>query len=147
MDKNLGRPSVMCLETIAPGCLKRQPSPNDRPEYSDVEDTQNPKKQGPPKYSDDQRIAILYLHIMLEMQWDKALKVFKTKYPGERTVQGLQSEAYRYMDEWNMVKARQESSHTRKKKNKTIFRKKIAEKKKNDLLKELEKAFGSAKTT
>src|SRR5438552_3781155 len=37
---------VMCLNTIAPGCLEGQPSPNDRSKYNEVENSQNSNIQG-----------------------------------------------------------------------------------------------------
>ncbi|KAF2182674.1 hypothetical protein K469DRAFT_690775 [Zopfia rhizophila CBS 207.26] len=191
MDRNIYQRSnlnKMHLEIIAPGCLGGQPSPNDRPEYSNDENTQNPKKEGQPssqdrpeygddentqnpniqgqpsskdrpeysddenmqnpkkegpqKYSNDEKIAILYLHIMAEMQWDRALNAFQKKYGGKRTVQGLQSEAYRYMKDWGMVQARDgsKSKKERKTENKKKFRQKFGK-----VLADLEKEFGSPK--
>ncbi|KAF2187272.1 hypothetical protein K469DRAFT_110730 [Zopfia rhizophila CBS 207.26] len=114
------------------------PSARESPEY-ELDQSSNER----PKYSSEQKVVIMYLHVMLDLQWERAREAYKGRHGGDRTVQGLQSEAYRIMKEWNMVQARQgNDTRERKAKNKQIFRQQIEKMKERELVRELERTFG-----
>ncbi|ORX92597.1 hypothetical protein BCR34DRAFT_647924, partial [Clohesyomyces aquaticus] len=102
---------------------------------------QNPNDRT--QYTNEQPIAILYLHVMLELTWNQATAAYRARYRDNRTVQGLQAKVYRMMSEWGLVHARQsENTKARKASNKEAFRRRFRELNKENLLRVLEKIFG-----
>lgn len=124
----------------------------------DIQGDVSGKSNHRPKYSWDEKIVILYLHVVLNYSWKAVAEQFLSYQDGKghkqrgprratkRTISGLQSEAYRLFSckEWNLVKRRTHSSgENRDVTNKNRFWQRVKMMKKEDFLKELEEKFNS----
>lgn len=111
-----------------------------------------------PKYTLDEKIMLLYLHVVLEHSWKVVAEQFFSYKDREgqkpigsegatkRTISGLQSEAYRLFGckEWNLIKRRKSiPGEKRDAINKSRFRQKVKLMKKESFVKRLEEKFKS----
>lgn len=126
-----------------------------------TEDTQGDmcgRNNSRPKYTLDEKIMLLYLHVVLEHSWKVVAEQFFSYKDREgqkpmgsegttkRTISGLQSEAYRLFGckEWNLIKRRKSiPGGNRDAINKNRFRQKVKLMKKEGFVKRLEEKFKS----
>jgi len=125
-----------------------------------TEDTQDTcgRSNSRPKYTLDEKIMLLYLHVVLDHSWKVVAEQFFSYRDGEgqepigsggttkRTISGLQSEVYRLFGckEWNLIKRRKSvTGEDRDATNKKRFRQKVKLMKKESFVKRLEEKFKS----
>lgn len=111
-----------------------------------------------PKYTLDEKIMLLYLHVVLDHSWkvvaeqffwykdSEGQKPIGSEGTTKRTISGLQSEAYRLFSckEWNLIKRRTSiTGGERDAINKNRFRQKVKLMKKEGFVKRLEEKFKS----
>lgn len=126
-----------------------------------TEDTQSDtcgRNNSRPKYTLDDKIALLYLHVVLDHSWKVVAEQFFSYKDSEgqkptgsegtikRTISGLQSEVYRLFGckEWNLIKRRTNiPGRERDTINKNKFRQKVKLMKKESFVKRLEEKFKS----
>ena len=99
-----------------------------------------------PEYTIGEKIAILYLHVMLEHPWSTVVEMYNEKLGGERTIQGLQSSAYRLFEKWGMRKSREEPDVKKRKAfNKKRFKERTNAMEQQKWVEELGRTYGPPK--